>query len=138
VFLAIGLVTKARADATASVQAVCQQIQTAVSSASSVHLPGRKGVSLQSLSYSSVAGDLLYLKDIGHYATSSTASAACSVEPGTAADVGAIVGGRLIYSLIRLQFAASSFKSWAAPKRPSRYVCARILLNRLLSIVQSG
>lgn len=32
-----------------------------------------------------------YAKDIGHWATSSTDVAACSVEPGNAADVGIIV-----------------------------------------------
>ena len=32
-----------------------------------------------------------YLKDIGHWATSSTQYAACSVEPGNAEDVGKIV-----------------------------------------------
>lgn len=32
-----------------------------------------------------------YFKDIGHWASSSSEDASCSVEPGTAADVGKIV-----------------------------------------------
>ncbi|KAI9069033.1 FAD-binding domain-containing protein [Trametes sanguinea] len=55
---------------------VCQEIRSAVSSASAVHFPGL---------------DAAYVKDISHWATSSTAQAACSVEPGTAEDVGIIL-----------------------------------------------
>ncbi|KAI0767639.1 FAD dependent oxidoreductase [Fomes fomentarius] len=57
---------------------VCNQIKQAISSTSNVHFP-----------------DLLlnanYLKDIGHWASSSTQYAACSVEPGTTEDVGKIL-----------------------------------------------
>ncbi|KAH9848116.1 FAD-binding domain-containing protein [Lenzites betulinus] len=59
-----------------SFQTVCQTIEKAVSSASSVHYPGL---------------DLTYIKDISHWGTSSTDQAACSVEPGTAADIGIIL-----------------------------------------------
>ncbi|KAJ7027402.1 FAD-binding domain-containing protein [Mycena alexandri] len=55
----------------------CTQIQQAVSSASTVYYPI----------------DLLghYEQDITHWASSSTQSSACSVEPGTAADVSIII-----------------------------------------------
>ncbi|RPD60650.1 FAD-binding domain-containing protein [Lentinus tigrinus ALCF2SS1-7] len=57
---------------------VCKQISSAVSSASAVHFPDL---------------DLnpAYLEDISHWAVSSTQQAACSVEPGTAEDVGTIL-----------------------------------------------
>ncbi|KAJ7107008.1 FAD-binding domain-containing protein [Mycena epipterygia] len=56
---------------------VCNQIQQAVSSASDVYFPV----------------DLLgnYAADISHWASSSTQASACSVEPGTAADVSVII-----------------------------------------------
>ncbi|KAI0708532.1 FAD dependent oxidoreductase [Earliella scabrosa] len=57
---------------------VCKQIENAISSASAVHFP-----------------DFLlngkYDKDIYHWALSSTQLSACSVEPGTAEDVGTIL-----------------------------------------------
>ncbi|KAJ7452892.1 FAD dependent oxidoreductase [Mycena latifolia] len=56
---------------------VCTQIQQAVSSASDVYFP------LDLLGH--------YAADIGHWASSSTQAAACSVEPGTAADVSVIL-----------------------------------------------
>ncbi|EIW53224.1 FAD-binding domain-containing protein [Trametes versicolor FP-101664 SS1] len=55
---------------------VCKEISSAISSASAVHWPGL---------------DLAYFTDIGHWATSSTAQSACSVEPGTTDDVAAIL-----------------------------------------------
>ncbi|KIP04819.1 hypothetical protein PHLGIDRAFT_75249 [Phlebiopsis gigantea 11061_1 CR5-6] len=55
--------------------AVCKQIQQAVSPASEVFWPLSLG----------------YTKDIGHWATTSTQNSACSVEPGTAADVGTVL-----------------------------------------------
>ncbi|OJT03692.1 hypothetical protein TRAPUB_5720 [Trametes pubescens] len=55
---------------------VCNEISSAISSASAVHWPGL---------------DLAYLTDIGHWATSSSAQSACSVEPGTTEDVAAIL-----------------------------------------------
>ncbi|KAJ7615823.1 FAD-binding domain-containing protein [Roridomyces roridus] len=56
---------------------VCLQIQEAISSASAVYFPG----------------DLLgnYAVDLSHWASSSSQLAACSVEPGTADDVAAII-----------------------------------------------
>ncbi|KAJ6529113.1 FAD dependent oxidoreductase [Mycena vulgaris] len=53
----------------------CLQIAAAISSASTVFLPG----------------SLSYAKDIFHWASSSSDLSACSVEPGTAADVGKIL-----------------------------------------------
>ncbi|RDX52375.1 FAD dependent oxidoreductase [Lentinus brumalis] len=58
--------------------AVCKQISSAVSSASEVHFPV-------------LDLNAAYVKDIGHWASSSTQQAACSVEPGTAEDVGTIL-----------------------------------------------
>ncbi|KAJ3746735.1 FAD-binding domain-containing protein [Lentinula detonsa] len=58
-----------------SLSDVCNQIAQAISSASDVHWPL----------------DLLYDKDISHWASSSSAFATCSVEPGSAADVGIIL-----------------------------------------------
>jgi len=55
--------------------ATCNQIAAAISSASSVHLPG----------------DLLYVKDISHWASSSSETSACSVEPGSVEDVSTII-----------------------------------------------
>ncbi|KAI0819872.1 FAD-binding domain-containing protein [Trametes gibbosa] len=57
-------------------KSVCKTIENAVSSASSVHYPGL---------------DFTYFKDISHWGTSSTDLSACSVEPGTAEDVGTIL-----------------------------------------------
>ncbi|KAJ7732366.1 FAD-binding domain-containing protein [Mycena maculata] len=58
-------------------QEVCNQIQAAVSSASAVYFPL----------------DLLgnFAADISHWASSSTQQSACSVEPGSAADVSIII-----------------------------------------------
>ena len=60
-------------DATAD---ACSQISDAISSSSAIFYPGSEG----------------YTDDIEHWATSSTQNATCSVEPGTAEDVAAIVG----------------------------------------------
>ncbi|KAI0634577.1 FAD-binding domain-containing protein [Trametes polyzona] len=57
---------------------VCKEISQAISSASSVHYPGNRF-------------DATFTKDVGHWATSSSAKSACSVEPGTAEDVGKIL-----------------------------------------------
>ncbi|KAI0773004.1 FAD-binding domain-containing protein [Trametes elegans] len=62
--------------------AVCDEISKAISSASSVHWPGSSWLS---------GSDQQYAKDIEHWATSSAQDAACSVEPGTAEDVGTIL-----------------------------------------------
>ncbi|TFK52879.1 FAD-binding domain-containing protein [Heliocybe sulcata] len=53
----------------------CSQIQNAISSASAVYSPGA----------------IQYYEDIEHWASSSTQTSACSVEPGTAEDVGVIL-----------------------------------------------
>lgn len=74
--------------------AVCKQIQQAVSPASEVFWPReckRRELSLRSHSLTSLAVSLGYSKDIEHWATTSTQNSACSVEPGTAADVGTVV-----------------------------------------------
>ncbi|GLB42526.1 putative oxygen-dependent FAD-linked oxidoreductase family protein [Lyophyllum shimeji] len=55
---------------------ICTRIDNATSSATSVHYPG----------------DLRYDNDISHWASSSTQLAKCSVRPGTATDVGIILG----------------------------------------------
>ncbi|KAI0649785.1 FAD-binding domain-containing protein [Trametes meyenii] len=65
---------QSRADSDFS--STCQEISQAISSASGFHWQGL---------------DLLYLKDVGHWATSSSDQAACSVEPGTTDDVAAIL-----------------------------------------------
>ncbi|TFY66022.1 hypothetical protein EVG20_g5067 [Dentipellis fragilis] len=58
-----------------TVLTTCQSIANAISSASSVFYPGSPN----------------YVADISHWANSSTENAVCSVEPGTADDVGAIL-----------------------------------------------
>lgn len=94
------LLTSALPSAAESVQAraddftsVCNEISSAISSASAVHWPGTPipphGCS--SLTMILLGLDLAYLTDIGHWATSSSAQSACSVEPGTTEDVAAIV-----------------------------------------------
>ncbi|KAG7446652.1 FAD-binding domain-containing protein [Guyanagaster necrorhizus] len=55
--------------------AVCETISRAISSTSDVYYPG----------------ELTYLRDIYHWAISSTQYSACTVEPGTAEDVGIIL-----------------------------------------------
>jgi hypothetical protein len=59
----------------ASYNTTCQKIASAISPASDVYYPGSPQ----------------YLADVSHYMTSSAQNASCSVEPGTAADVGVIV-----------------------------------------------
>ncbi|EKM48584.1 uncharacterized protein PHACADRAFT_202636, partial [Phanerochaete carnosa HHB-10118-sp] len=66
---------KADANATTSAVNACNQIAQAVSSASAVFWPGT----------------IQYTEDVSHWATSSNAIATCSVEPGTAEDVGQIL-----------------------------------------------
>ncbi|TFK49560.1 FAD dependent oxidoreductase [Heliocybe sulcata] len=60
------------ADATSS---ACSQIEAALSSASELSLPGLGS----------------FYQDIGHWATSSTQQAACSVQPGSTQDLGKIM-----------------------------------------------
>ena len=45
-------------------------------------------------------GSSTYLKDISHWASSSSEAAACSVEPGTAEDVGEIVRSLILQGLV--------------------------------------
>ncbi|KAL0071222.1 hypothetical protein AAF712_001788 [Marasmius tenuissimus] len=59
-----------------SVLDVCLEIKDAISPASGVFFPGAPS----------------YLKDISHWASSSSELSPCSVEPGTAEDVGIILG----------------------------------------------
>jgi hypothetical protein len=54
---------------------VCQQIADSLSNVSAVYYPG----------------SLQYTTDMNHWAASSSDTSACSVRPGSAADVGAIV-----------------------------------------------
>lgn len=72
---------------------VCKEISSAISSASVVHWPGTPMLlrAFASLTLLLLGLDLAYFTDIGHWATSSTAQSACSVEPGTTDDVAAIV-----------------------------------------------
>ncbi|OSX60855.1 hypothetical protein POSPLADRAFT_1146473 [Postia placenta MAD-698-R-SB12] len=70
-----------------------QQIANAISSASSVYYP-RMCFSPAQASHdgdSRLIASLSYKSDIYHYATSSTENATCSVEPGTAENVGIIL-----------------------------------------------
>ncbi|EJF59882.1 FAD dependent oxidoreductase [Dichomitus squalens LYAD-421 SS1] len=69
--LAVGESLQARSQ----YDSTCKEIEQAISSASALYWPGLGS----------------YYKDIGHWATSSSAQAACSVEPGTAEDVGKIL-----------------------------------------------
>lgn len=62
----------------------CQRIAGAISLASDVYYPDSQE----------------YSRDIEHFMSSSTQDAACSVEPGTAADVGTIVRFSLLFSYI--------------------------------------
>ncbi|KAK2462602.1 hypothetical protein APHAL10511_005335 [Amanita phalloides] len=59
----------------ASYRHVCQAISAAISSKSAVYYPG----------------STLYTKDVYHYSNSSTQQSACTVEPGSAKDVGVIL-----------------------------------------------
>lgn len=65
---------------------VCSQIKGAISSASDVYNPGQ----------------ILYTKDVSHWAVSSSETAQCSVEPGSTQDLGIILG---ILSSTRTPFA---------------------------------
>ncbi|TFY60516.1 hypothetical protein EVJ58_g5106 [Rhodofomes roseus] len=79
--------------ATPDVLATCQQIANAISSASEVFY-SRMPTSLLALDPPDgtvYAADPSYLADIAHYSISSTEEAVCSVEPGTAEDVGTIL-----------------------------------------------
>ncbi|KAM5546063.1 hypothetical protein V8D89_000189 [Ganoderma adspersum] len=81
--LATSLFAAASADslhleARAEYTSTCSEIGNAISNASSVHWPY-------------LGLNAAYQKDIGHWALSSTAKAACSVEPGSAEDVGKIL-----------------------------------------------
>ncbi|OCH84154.1 FAD dependent oxidoreductase [Obba rivulosa] len=76
VVLILGRLTETRENLTnRSVHSTCLQIAQSISSASGVFF----------------AGDAEYEEDIEHWATTSIQSSACSVEPGTAEDVGRIL-----------------------------------------------
>ena len=81
----------------ASLQAICEQIANAISSASQVYYSGELPVCIMSPSislystYGIRTGSLNYLQDNSHWANSSSAISACSVEPGTVHDIGTIV-----------------------------------------------
>ena len=80
-FLALGGSLISVSAATSYVD-TCQRIAGAISLASNVYYPGSQE----------------YSTDISHFMSSSTQNAICSVEPGTAADVGTIVGFSLMFS----------------------------------------
>ena len=70
----------------------CQQITSAISSASWVYSPGKSSKTrLLSPCYLTLSDESGYLIDISHWMVLSTQQVACSVEPGTAGDVGVIV-----------------------------------------------
>ena len=71
------------------------------------HLPSRRKVQftilvsalsqLESMLTIAFQGDAIYTKDISHFANSSTQQSMCTVEPGTARDVGKIVSQIIIF-----------------------------------------
>ena len=75
----------------------CKEIEQAISSVSALSWPGesswhkRYTCSVADPEHSGLDLNPSYDKDIGHWASSSSAQAACSVEPATAEDVGKIV-----------------------------------------------
>jgi hypothetical protein len=76
---------------TSDMQYTCNQIAAAISSASQVFFPREHP---HSLICSNLMGDQAateYLFDIEHYSYSNTEASACSVEPGSAADLSEIV-----------------------------------------------
>ncbi|KIK70828.1 hypothetical protein GYMLUDRAFT_235247 [Collybiopsis luxurians FD-317 M1] len=75
----LSLSVLARLEQKRTITDICSQIADSVSSASEVYFP------LNPLNL------LQYNKDIGHWASSSSAPATCSVEPGTTEDVGIIL-----------------------------------------------
>ncbi|KDQ56646.1 hypothetical protein JAAARDRAFT_194628 [Jaapia argillacea MUCL 33604] len=77
VFLAAASIVPAPRALVPNATATCLQIASSVSSASEVFWPTSLGLG--------------YTNDIYHWASSSTQLATCSVEPGTAADVGVIL-----------------------------------------------
>ena len=102
-FLASSLFCAASAEslwpeARSEYSSTCTEIEQAISNVSTVHWPcmyPREHPSsfyrANSCMYLDLGLNAAYQKDIGHWALSSTAQAACSVEPGSAADVGKIV-----------------------------------------------
>ena len=80
--------------AQASYAAVCSSIVNAVSAASQVAFPGQHPSFLQlEILKDCRVGDPQYNADIFHFASSSSQpAAACTVEPGTVADIGIVVG----------------------------------------------
>ena len=77
---------------TTDVVDVCEQIEKVISSESDLYWPRETILnSFRELYLNFRSVELDYLEDISHYASSSTQYSACSVEPGTAVDVGEIV-----------------------------------------------
>ena len=82
---------------------VCGSIANAVSSASRVAYPGQHP-SFSQIEYLAYiegfrTGDVQFDTDIYHFTSSSSQPAACTVQPGTVADVGKVVGRLLVSSL---------------------------------------
>ena len=82
---------------------VCGLIANAVSPASSVAYPGQPPPSHKLKNWHILngcrTGGIQFNTDISHFTSSSSQPAACTVEPGTVADVGIVVGRLLISSL---------------------------------------
>jgi hypothetical protein len=73
---------------------VCAQIGASISSSSDVYYPGTNHFTVHHAKSSIIVliGDPLYAKGVQHWANYTSQAAKCVVEPGTAADVGIIVG----------------------------------------------
>ncbi len=71
----------------------CEQIESAISSSSSVSYPGKTSLRYAHghLTKFSTTGSSNYTLDIAHWSAAATLPALCSVEPGTAQDLGIIV-----------------------------------------------
>lgn len=116
----LAAVAYARADS--NVASVCKQIAQTISPASEVFQPRKSFPLSKSHLLNGRAVSFNYFKDIGHWATSSSENASCSVEPGTAADVGKIVSMEIVQVVDLSDHATSSFKSWGARRLPLGYV----------------
>lgn len=76
-----------------------------------------------------------YYSGIEHWAESSTQISACSVEPGSAEDVGLIVRARKLFHILilHLRMPPTSFKLLPRITRPSQYVLFHFTWEHLLN-----
>ncbi|KAF9257715.1 FAD-binding domain-containing protein [Marasmius fiardii PR-910] len=81
-FLIASIFKHAHPPITATSNDICAQIKNTTSAASDVYYPGQD-----------LRGDPTYAKDIEHWVGSSSQNSLCSVQPGTAEDVGVIIKG---------------------------------------------